>query len=66
MLPASSANLSACTESPKPLTELSQAPIKQQAAAITVKVLSTQFLGTGILLKRQNNIYTILTNAHVL
>lgn len=69
MLPASTANLSVYAEKgnfDKPLTELSPPQLKQQAAAITVKVLSTEFLGSGILLKKQRNIYTILTNAHVL
>jgi S1-C subfamily serine protease len=69
ILPASSANLTVYAENGnfnQPLSELSQPQLKQQATTITVKVLSTQFLGTGILLKRQNNIYTILTNAHVL
>ncbi|MEB3151357.1 MAG: serine protease [Sphaerospermopsis sp.] len=51
-------------------TELSQSELKKQAATITVKVLSTEFLGSGILLKKQDNkqdnIYTVLTNAHVL
>ncbi|NET00224.1 MAG: trypsin-like peptidase domain-containing protein [Sphaerospermopsis sp. SIO1G1] len=48
------------------ITQLSPIQLQQQAAAITVKVISTNFLGSGILLKQQDNIYTILTNAHVL
>lgn len=47
-------------------TELSQRDLERQAATITVKVLSTEFLGSGILLKHKDNIYTVLTNAHVL
>ncbi|MBH8566911.1 trypsin-like peptidase domain-containing protein [Nostoc sp. CENA67] len=38
----------------------------RQAQSITVKVLSTDFLGSGILLKNQGQVYTVLTNAHVL
>jgi S1-C subfamily serine protease len=38
----------------------------QQAQSITVKVLSADFLGSGILLKKQGLIYTVLTNTHVL
>jgi len=69
LLPASTPNLSVYAGSSninQLLTELSQAQIKQQTAAITVKVLSTEFLGSGILLRKNGNIYTILTNAHVL
>jgi S1-C subfamily serine protease len=40
--------------------------IYQQAEAITVKVVSTDFLGSGILLRKQGSVYTVLTNAHVL
>ena len=50
----------------QPLTRLSPAQVKQQATDITVKILSTEFLGSGILLKKNGNIYTVLTNAHVL
>ncbi|MEA5575594.1 serine protease [Anabaena sp. UHCC 0451] len=46
--------------------ELSQTQLKQQGKDISVKVLSTEFLGSAILLKKQDNIYTVLTNAHVL
>ncbi|NDJ22144.1 trypsin-like serine protease [Nostoc sp. B(2019)] len=38
----------------------------QQAQSITVKVLSADFLGSGILLQKQGSVYTVLTNAHVL
>lgn len=38
----------------------------RQAQLITVKVLSTDFLGSGILVKKQGQVYTVLTNAHVL
>ncbi|MBW4616501.1 MAG: serine protease [Desmonostoc vinosum HA7617-LM4] len=38
----------------------------QQAQSITVKVMSKEFLGSGILLRKQGSVYTVLTNAHVL
>ncbi len=37
-----------------------------QAKSITVKVLSTDFLGSGILLEKRGSNYRVLTNAHVL
>jgi S1-C subfamily serine protease len=40
--------------------------LEQQARAITVKVMSQDFLGSGILLRRKGTVYTVLTNAHVL
>lgn len=36
------------------------------AQSITVKVMSKDFLGSGILLRRNNTVYTVLTNAHVI
>lgn len=39
--------------------------IQSIARAITVKVLVGNFWGSGIIVRRQNNIYTVLTNAHV-
>jgi S1-C subfamily serine protease len=47
-------------------TRLSEAELYKQAEAISVKVMSRSFLGTGILLKQQDSVYTVLTNAHVL
>ncbi|MBU7586893.1 MAG: trypsin-like peptidase domain-containing protein [Nostoc sp. TH1S01] len=41
-------------------------PLSQQARSITVKVISQDFLGSGILLRRNGTTYTVLTNAHVL
>lgn len=41
-------------------------PLSQQARSITVKVVSQDFLGSGILLRRNGATYTVLTNAHVL
>ncbi|AFY42379.1 serine protease [Nostoc sp. PCC 7107] len=40
--------------------------ISQQARSITVKVISSDFLGSGIILRRNGTTYTVLTNAHVL
>lgn len=40
--------------------------LEHQARAISVKVLAQDFLATGIILKNQDNIYTVITNAHVL
>ncbi|MCP6758063.1 MAG: serine protease [Fischerella sp. CENA71] len=45
---------------------LSVEQIRRNAKLITVKVISKEFLGTGILLKKQDSVYTVLTNAHVL
>ncbi len=45
---------------------LSVEQIRRDAQFITVKVMSKEFLGSGILLKEENSIYTVLTNAHVL
>lgn len=45
--------------------ELSPSQIQSTAGAITVKVLSTDELGTGILIKKQGELYTVITNAHV-
>ncbi len=50
----------------KPPIQLSVAQLQEKATAITVKILSTDFLGSGILLNKQNSVYTVLTNAHVL
>lgn len=36
------------------------------ARSITVKVMSQDFLGSGILLRRNRAVYTVLTNAHVI
>lgn len=49
-----------------PQPEISVEQLRLQAQAITVKVMSKEFLGTGILLKKDNSIYTVVTNAHVL
>jgi S1-C subfamily serine protease len=46
--------------------ELSLNQLRSQAQAITVKVLAGKGWGSGILIKKQGQIYTVLTNAHVL
>lgn len=50
----------------QPSTQLSVKQLHSSAQAITVKVMSENVLGSGILLKRQGSVYTVLTNAHVL
>jgi S1-C subfamily serine protease len=69
LLSASAANVSISAEQPsitQPPTSLSVEQLQEKATAITVKILSTEFLGSGILLNKQNSVYTVLTNAHVL
>ncbi|BAZ37835.1 peptidase S1 and S6 chymotrypsin/Hap [Calothrix sp. NIES-4101] len=48
------------------LNKLSQQQVQKLAAAITVKILSGGFLGSGILVHQDGHVYTVLTNAHVL
>jgi S1-C subfamily serine protease len=45
---------------------LSEAQLQQQAKLITVKVLSGLSSGSGTILKKQGQVYTVLTNHHVL
>ena len=69
LLSSSAGNISISAEetsTTKPPIQLSAAQLQEKAAAITVKILSTDFLGSGILLNKQNSVYTVLTNAHVL
>lgn len=40
--------------------------LQNYAQSITVKVMSNNVLGSGIIIQKQGNIYTILTNAHVI
>lgn len=47
-------------------TQLSQQQIESTAEAITVKVLSSDVLGSGFLIKKQGEVYTVVTNAHVI
>ncbi|WP_233455479.1 MULTISPECIES: serine protease [Nostocales] len=69
LLSSSAGNISISAEetgTTKPPIPLSAAQLQKKVAAITVKILSTDFLGSGILLNKQNSVYTVLTNAHVL
>ena len=43
-----------------------EAELKQQAKLITVKVLSGMSSGSGIIWQKQGEVYTVLTNNHVL
>lgn len=45
---------------------LSQEQIEQKAKSITVKILSGEGWGSGIIIGKQNNVYTVITNHHVL
>ncbi|MFM6003983.1 MAG: serine protease, partial [Sphaerospermopsis kisseleviana] len=69
LLSASAGNITISAEKTsitQPPTQLSIEQLQEKAADITVKILSTEFLGSGILLNKQNSVYTVLTNAHVL
>ncbi len=46
-------------------TQLEVEKLHQLARSLTVKVLSGDFLGSGIAIERQGQIYTVLTNDHV-
>ncbi|MFN6568615.1 serine protease [Dendronalium sp. ChiSLP03b] len=48
------------------LTQHSAKQVQQLAESIAVKVLSKDFLGSGILIHRKGSVYQVLTNAHVL
>ena len=39
--------------------------LEKKAEAITVKIIAEDSWGTGILINKEDNIYTVLTNAHV-
>ncbi|HAZ45779.1 MAG TPA: serine protease [Cyanobacteria bacterium UBA11369] len=47
-------------------TQLSGEQLQSLAKSLTVKILSQEVLGSGILLQKQEEVYTIITNAHVL
>lgn len=44
----------------------SEQQLHQLARAITVKILSKEGSGSGILVRREGQVYTVLTNQHVL
>lgn len=50
----------------EPPTQLSINQLQQRTKSITVKVLSEKSWGSGVVIKRQGQIYTVLTNQHVL
>ena len=63
------ADISGPAVAPYPATQLPkqvQPDLRQVAKAITVKVLSGDTWGSGILIQKQGQIYTVLTNRHVL
>jgi hypothetical protein len=45
---------------------LSVEQLQKLAQTITVKITTSELLGSGTLLQRQGQIYTVITNAHVL
>lgn len=47
-------------------TPLSVEQLQKLAKTITVKIAAPELLGSGTLLQRQREIYTVITNAHVL
>ncbi|MBD2611883.1 trypsin-like peptidase domain-containing protein [Nostoc punctiforme FACHB-252] len=47
-------------------TQLSVEQLQKLAKNIAVKILASELLGSGTLLQRQGEIYTVITNAHVL
>ncbi|WP_017717399.1 S1 family peptidase [Kamptonema formosum] len=49
----------------QPPAQLSVTQLHQRAQSMTVKVLSKEDLGSGILIGKQGDVYTVLTNEHV-
>jgi len=47
-------------------SQLSEAQLKQIAQSVTVRVLAGDSGGSGILIKKEGEVYTVLTNQHVL
>lgn len=72
-LPSNEEDSFSCTEVgcknyrvPHPSNQLSVKQLQQVAESVTVQILSKGFLGSGTLIKKQGQIYTVVTNAHVL
>lgn len=65
-LPVNRSRLIEVSGSRENAQQLTVAQIKNEARAIAVKVLSGYGAGSGILIKKQGQTYTILTNNHVL
>lgn len=51
---------------PQTAEDLTEKSMFQQARSITVKVLSGDNWGSGIVIQRQEQVYTVITNDHVL
>ncbi len=69
MLPIQVVNLSILSpkvSAQQPTSQLSEEQLKHLAQSITVKILSGENNGSGILLKKNNQVYTVITNQHVL
>jgi S1-C subfamily serine protease len=58
--------ISATASSPEFLPKLKLGELAERARLVTVKVLVGNASGSGILLQRQSDLYTLVTNAHVL
>lgn len=59
-------SISDITRGSRSLTPLSVEQLQQLAKTITVKISAKELLGSGTLLQRKGQIYTVITNAHVL
>ncbi|WP_445636351.1 Peptidase S1 and S6 chymotrypsin/Hap [Nostoc sp. DSM 114161] len=46
--------------------QLSPAQVQKIAQTITVKIRAKEFIGSGTLIERNGQVYTVITNAHVL
>ena len=69
MLPIQVVDLSIFTprvSAQQPTPQLSEEQLKRLAKSITVKVRSGESGGSGILLRKDSQIYTVITNQHVL
>ena len=55
-----------CKQPKLPKTPLPAEQVQGITEAITVKVLSKELLGSGFLIKKEKQVYTVITNAHVL
>ncbi|MCF2146300.1 serine protease [Desmonostoc muscorum LEGE 12446] len=63
---ASQPNISSANLTSQAKAQLSLNQLRDRGRAITVKVLAGQGWGSGILIKKQGQVYTVITNAHVL
>lgn len=68
-LPLQAADVSTCAQKASPeqlLTQLSVKQLQRRVRLIAVKVLSENSWGPEIVIQRQGQVYTVLTNQHVL